>query len=682
MRKLIFLSLLLPSFAIAQTSPNLVTNQVPSAVQWNSYFINKADATNGILTTPTLNGAIINNGSVIGSDVSSAKVTSSGITQTLSTWVTSGSLGNVSGSVVASATNGTLRTLSSRANDVANFNLLDYGAFCDGSTDDAAAINTAVSAARSNTAAPGGVQAVKILFPPGRTCLIKSSINLTGFTGSYQVFVDGAGAALLCETSGTPCIDALSSRFIHYEHLAIQGSSTLEPNIGLQIGRNSTNSADDNSSDRLVIRGNFTFAAFYNLASETGSWVRLIADNNDSGGYGVVQDGMNHWNASSAFVTISITQDSQQSFNENTFFSPIVQITGASTLSPWWFGNTSRHRIIGGYASTGAGYCATLFTGTGTGENDDLAFDNHCETTAITDTFLVTGTNTTPKFVGFLYRDQRNESSNSIFKTDTGITLATMQNGTIDVAVFSGNASLPIFASPSLWAFSGEVFVPAVANWTPPTGAGGMTGSIQIGTSEHRVYPGNSNIVGANGGTLGAGNNSAAAGMTIGNSNVAGQLGSVVMGFGGNDHGRVAMVYGGHPGQMVVQMLSAVTTSATPVRAVAQGGGSGNSANTINIPGNTVYALRVTVTARRTDVTGNAATWIYDGGLLYGGSSAATVSYTGTGAPSITQSLGTTTGWAIGLAADNSIGGLALSVTGATGQTINWTAKVETAEVS
>ena len=60
MRVALFLSsLLFAGQACAQSSPNWVTQYVPSASEWNSTFAGKADAANGVLTNPTISGALI-----------------------------------------------------------------------------------------------------------------------------------------------------------------------------------------------------------------------------------------------------------------------------------------------------------------------------------------------------------------------------------------------------------------------------------------------------------------------------------------------------------------------------------------------------------------------------------------------------------------------------------------------
>ena len=71
-------------------------------------------------------------------------------------------------------------------------------------------------------------------------CLIKSTINLTGFYGAGLV-LDFWGSSILCETNGTPCVDATGLGKGSINGLNIVGGSTLTPSIGLVLGRITNN---------------------------------------------------------------------------------------------------------------------------------------------------------------------------------------------------------------------------------------------------------------------------------------------------------------------------------------------------------------------------------------------------------------------------------------------------------
>lgn len=145
---LLGIALGLPIGAVAQTSPNLITNQVPTAVQWNSYFTGKADATNGILATPTLNTPVINNGAMTGTDVSAGKVTSGGLSQSLASWMLALSQGQVSSGTINSSAPITSTLPSSTAQTLGGWagnwpNVKFFGAVLNGVTDDSTAFNNA-----------------------------------------------------------------------------------------------------------------------------------------------------------------------------------------------------------------------------------------------------------------------------------------------------------------------------------------------------------------------------------------------------------------------------------------------------------------------------------------------------------------------------------------------------------
>ena len=102
---------------------------------------------------------------------------------------------DVSNATVVSAGSTTARKLADRFAEVAN--VLDFGAKCDGVTDDAAAINAALS------------QAVTAVIPNG-TCRVASTIvvqpgaNLKGIIFSTQQ--PPSGSVLQCDLSVSPCV--------------------------------------------------------------------------------------------------------------------------------------------------------------------------------------------------------------------------------------------------------------------------------------------------------------------------------------------------------------------------------------------------------------------------------------------------------------------------------------------
>ena len=116
---------------------------------------------------------------------------------------------------------------------IAIYTPTDYGAVCDDVADDSAAINAMFTAIRV-----AGVP-FRVTSPQNKTCFIASSINATEIANLGQ----GSTVELRldCRTAGTPCVDALGSRWINWEYLYINGgglsttsSSTLTIGTGAQ----------------------------------------------------------------------------------------------------------------------------------------------------------------------------------------------------------------------------------------------------------------------------------------------------------------------------------------------------------------------------------------------------------------------------------------------------------------
>lgn len=375
-------------------------------------------------------------------------------------------------------------------------NVIDYGALCNwnGSTgtDDSVAINNAIAAIRTyfSSIPAGAFPSSLLVFPAQQNCLVKSPLNFTGFAHSGFT-VDGNGAVIVGQTNGLPVIDAMGSRWIHFENLKIGGSTTLEPSIGLQVGRitNAIN-ADIFNFDNLTVTGSFTFAAVYNLASETDVFNSPYITNNDVGAFytgaisgttlttsavtgaiaigqrvigagvsmgtfitagsgsswtvnisqtvsneamtaptmALVQDGYNYWGAYSPNASETIAPGTAQSFIGDVF-------TGGSYISssgypPVWLARTSGHSFTGSYFDNngGSGQAIELWSLSGDEGTIDLRIQNgtHSEASGITDIFLVSGTGTTTTITGLTYTDPDPYGSNSVFKIDPNSTLTSV----------------------------------------------------------------------------------------------------------------------------------------------------------------------------------------------------------------------------------------------------------------
>ena len=149
-----------------------------------------------------------------------------------------------------------------------------------------------------------------------------------------------------------------------------------------------------------------------------------------------------------------------------------------------------------------------------------------------------------------------------------------------------------------------------------------------------------------------------------------------------NDRGRTGMLlWSSNPAaisgaqQIATQVLGGSSSGTTPVRLTADGNPAG-AANTVNIPSNTAYAVRILVVGRHVNAQ-DVAVWRLDPVAISCGSGASTVTVGGGGtgiAPTV--SIGAAAGWSISVTADTTNGGVNITATGAAGYTIDWTAEV------
>ena len=178
----------------SSTIPSAVGGSLGNVLAWNgSNWASAGTSTLGILGSQwTTSGSNISysSGNVgVGTTSPSANFAVNG-----SGYFGGGLIADISSSTVIAAGSTAARTLSQRAADV--INVKDYGAVCDGVTDDAPAINAAISVVRSRSIFgqwPIG-RVGEVVFPDSANgCLIKKSINLTGLYGS-GFELDGHGS--------------------------------------------------------------------------------------------------------------------------------------------------------------------------------------------------------------------------------------------------------------------------------------------------------------------------------------------------------------------------------------------------------------------------------------------------------------------------------------------------------
>lgn len=350
---------------------------------------------------------------------------------------------------------------------------LDYGARCDGSTDDAIGINKALDQIRSQHAAGDATPLVGHLVLPARQCTIRTTINATGLASS-SVVIQGTGGVLLCSTAGAPCIDATNSGRLGLRDLTVYGTKDRMPSIGLQVGRPRPNgSAAGMYIDHPSLTGYFSFTAFYNLSAETQLVIKMNASNQADGGYGAVYDGTDHWRAKSAFVPMAMPIDTQGSFNDNTCENCRITSSGTGGV-PLWISGTAELTFENSYISnfnTGPG--AILYA-----NNINPDFDAHFEASNLTSLIVLAGS---PHVIlhGLKLREHDAFARQSIFALAPEVRVAELQNVDIDMGR-SHYRGEKWFDDPQRYTMSGRVSAISADGWAEP--GGGFSGSECFGT--------------------------------------------------------------------------------------------------------------------------------------------------------------------------------------------------------
>lgn len=330
------------------------------------------------------------------------------------------------------------------------FNAADAGAVCDGVTDAATAINSVLSAIRTIALVPFPAGAdigrpAKFVLG-GRSCLIRSTINLTGLYGAGFT-ADFRGSSIVCKTNGTPCVDGTGDGQIAILGLNIDAPSDAPPNIGLALGRITNNSvgADHNVIDHPTISGFFTLAPFFNNQSETTLITGATFANMSVNAYGAIWDGSNHFNFQSAFTGQTYPADTYASFNENICEECIIRVSGSGSV-PVWIGATAKHRFVNSYVASGAAVGPEIilwFGAPGGGKmNDLLDLDIHFEGSA-TSLVQFQGASAINQN-GLAMRDYFPEQNGPIFSRGGGVSTVNIGNAHFEFGTLAGTG-------PSWW---------------------------------------------------------------------------------------------------------------------------------------------------------------------------------------------------------------------------------------
>jgi len=227
----------------------------------------------------------------------------------------------------------------------------------------------------------------------------------------------------------------------------------------------------------------------------------------------------------------------------------------------------------------------------------------------------------------------------------------------------------------------------------------GRFNSTHVASGPNSVLAGgSSNVASGSAAAVGGGYN-----------NVASGTQSVVSGGGANTaDGQFAWITGGSQGatrgiygrgawasgsfnmrgdaQAGEHVLRAQTTNATQTRLTADAASPG-SANTVNLPNNGTYLVRLLVVAQQVGgsagTAGDCAGWTVDA-LIRRGATAATTALVGGGGAALAPGYGdaAASAWRLAVAADTTRGGLAVSGTGEANKTVNWVARVLSVETT
>jgi Pectate lyase superfamily protein len=209
------------------------------------------------------------------------------------------------------------------------YDVTDYGAVCDGTTYDDAAINKTIVAAAANKSG-------QINFPAG-TCRIGHSINLTNIPQGLVLHGQGrtdiglaAGTRILGETGGV-MVDLTGSSFVTIEQLTLFAGSTNPSTIGVLDARSAANIYSQfNVLRNITIKlpdipsanGGHGTVGVYNYAAEIFDLDEVYAYADTP----VVVFNDNLWSLSSPNTTIIATGPGHQQSTS------VVSLRGSTTL--------------------------------------------------------------------------------------------------------------------------------------------------------------------------------------------------------------------------------------------------------------------------------------------------------------------------------------------------------------
>ncbi len=443
-----------------------------------------------------------------GTDLSSTTIVPSGSSSAVSTAIVAALAENAlsktgDDSLTTSLTPGSNTSRTQQARDSDTVNVMDFGAKGDDVTDDAAAINSAITFAKTLVLGTNGPYYQSsgpnayLVFPSGHRFRIASGgLNLTGLS-SNAFDITMTGSAIDCQYTGGICVDAIGSSDLRLHDFRIWGNSTAMPKIGLQLGRIATStSASGSVFENLSVTGQFQFASVDNYASELVTWIHpeIYNASGISGSYALIMDAFNHvftyapsgiattTSLNSAYQTITSATDVPANFASNTFVNADIRGGVGQTIAMWLGGTTklsmyNSRAISGGSACGSTCYGAVLYGEQGV-SNTDLDLGVHFTTTGMTDVFHIEG-DATQTIYGLQYADQAPQASNSIFKLAPGVSSVELRRTDLDVANYA-SSSMNLLDDPTKWRLNGHYSSQSAAGFNAGSD---FTGSVNLGSN-------------------------------------------------------------------------------------------------------------------------------------------------------------------------------------------------------
>jgi len=188
-------------------------------------------------------------------------------------------------------------------------NVRNFGAKGDGYTDDTAAFNNAIAAAKADP------RIIKKIYIPNGFYII-SSLNLT----NISVKIEGesmAGTRLMATNQSTdlPVLDLTGAQYTEIENLTIIGGGTrfdglpisAKPSIGILMAGQKNNPPGSTKLliKDVMVRGEFTKAGVYIYGTCCNSYINLYVDSYIDGVPGLVVTGTNRLNVTSSYTEIA-----------------------------------------------------------------------------------------------------------------------------------------------------------------------------------------------------------------------------------------------------------------------------------------------------------------------------------------------------------------------------------------